>query len=182
MSKSSYFFGQSVFGQLISLIDFNKINTIARKHKADYYIKKFNTSDRLISMPFAIFAHCTSFREVAASMLSLKGKMNHFQLKHIPYRSTLSDANKRRSHLVFQEIYYLLFREYRPIISDSRESHIWEKLIEIFDASTMSLFKDILSYVGREPNIGKRKEGIKVHTNQFTRKSSQACLVLGSHH
>jgi hypothetical protein len=103
-------------------------------------------------------------REVAASMLGLKGKMNHFQLKHIPYRSTLSDANKRRSHLVFQEIYYSLFKEYQSIISDSRESYIWEKLIEIFDASTMSLFKDILSCVGREPNTGKRKGGIKVHT------------------
>jgi hypothetical protein len=164
MSKSSYFFGQSVFGQLISLIDFNKINAIAKKHKADYYIKKFNTSDHLISMLFSTFAHCTSLREVAASMLGLKGKMNHFQLKHIPYRSTLSDANKRRSHLVFQEIYYSLFKEYQSIISDSRESYIWEKLIEIFDASTMSLFKDILSCVGREPNTGKRKGGIKVHT------------------
>ena len=37
-------------------------------------------------------------------MLGLKGKMNHFQLKNIPYRSTLSDANKRRSHEVFQSI------------------------------------------------------------------------------
>jgi hypothetical protein len=50
-------------------------------------------------MLFATFAHCTSLREVAASMLGLKGKMNQFQLKHIPYRSTLSDANKSRSHL-----------------------------------------------------------------------------------
>lgn len=115
MNKSNYFFGQSVFGQLISLIDLSKINTIARKHKADHYVKKFDTSDHLISMLFSTFAHCTSLREVAASMLGLKGKMNHFQLKNIPYRSTLSDANKRRSHLVFQDVYYSLLKEYRSI-------------------------------------------------------------------
>lgn len=81
MNKSNCFFGQSVFGQLISLIDLSKINTIARKHKADYYVKKFDISDHLISMLFSTFAHCTSLREVAASMLGLKGKMNHFQLE-----------------------------------------------------------------------------------------------------
>jgi len=84
MNKSSYFFGQSVFGQLISLLDFNKIRTISKKHMSDYYVKKFDTSDHLVSMLFSTFANCTSLREVAASMLGLKGKTNHFQLKHIP--------------------------------------------------------------------------------------------------
>jgi len=164
MNKSSYFFGQSVFGQLISLLDLNKIKTISKKHMSDYYVKKFDTSDHLISMLFSTFANCTSLREVAASMLGLKGKMNHFQLKHIPYRSTLSDANKRRSHLVFQDVYYLLLKEYHSIISDSRQTYAWENRLEIIDSSTISLFKDILSCVGRKSNTGKRKGGIKVHT------------------
>ena len=164
MNKSSYFFGQSVFGQLISLIDLNKIRTISKKHMSDYYVKKFDTSDHLISMLFSTFANCTSLREVAASMLGLKGKVNHFQLKHIPYRSTLSDANKRRSHLVFQDVYYSLLKEYHSIISDSRQTYAWENRLEIIDSSTISLFKDILSCVGRKSNTGKRKGGIKVHT------------------
>lgn len=164
MNKSSYFFGQSVFGQLISLLDFTKIRTISKKHMSDYYVKKFDTSDHLVSMLFSTFANCTSLREVAASMLGLKGKTNHFQLKHIPYRSTLSDANKRRSHLVFQDVYYSLLKEYHSIISDSRKVYAWENRLEIIDSSTISLFKDILSCVGRKSNHGKRKGGIKVHT------------------
>jgi hypothetical protein len=164
MNKSSYFFRQSVFGQLISLLDFNKIRTISKKHMSDYYVKKFDTSDHLVSMLFSTFANCTSLREVAASMLGLKGKTNHFQLKHIPYRSTLSDANKRRSHLVFQDVYYSLLKEYHSIISDSRQVYAWENRLEIIDSSTISLFKDILSCVGRKSNHGKRKGGIKVHT------------------
>jgi len=135
MNKSSYFFGQSVFGQLISLIDLSKINCISKKYMADHYVKKFDTSDHLISMLFSTFAHYTSLREVAASMLGLKVKMNHFQLKHIPYKSTLSDANKRRSHLVFQDIYYSLLKEYHPIISDSRQSYAWENRLEIIDSN-----------------------------------------------
>lgn len=163
MNKSNYFFGQSVFGQLISLLDLTKVNTVAKKHLSDRYVKKFDTSDHLISMLFSTFAHCTSLREVAASMLGLKGKMNHFQLKNIPYKSTLSDANKRRSHLVFQDIYYYLLQEYHSIISDSRQSYAWENRLEIIDSSTISLFKDILSCVGRKAATGKSKGGIKVH-------------------
>ncbi len=106
MNKSNYFFGQSVFGQLISLIDIRIITSVVKKHMSDHYVKKFDTSDHLISMLFSTFANCTSLREVAGSMLGLKGKTNHFQLKHIPYKSTLGDANQRRSHLVFQDIYY----------------------------------------------------------------------------
>lgn len=164
MSKSNYFFGQSVFGQLISLIDLNKIKALGKKHLSDYYTKKFDTSDHLISMLFSTFAHCSSLREVSSSMLGLKGKMNHFQLKHIPYKSTLSDANKRRSHLVFQDIYYSLLKVYHPIISDSRKSYAWENRLEIIDSTTITLFKDILTCVGRKSNTGKRKGGIKVHT------------------
>jgi hypothetical protein len=163
MNKSNYFFGQSVFGQLISLIDLNSIKSIGKKHLSDHYVKKFDTSDHLITMLFSTFAHCTSLREVAASMLGLKGKMHHFQLKHIPFRSTLSDANKRRSELVFQDIYYSLLKEYDPIISDS-QTFVWENRLEIIDSTTISLFKDILNCVGRKSSTGKSKGGIKVHT------------------
>lgn len=90
--------------------------------------------------------------------------MKHFQLEHIPYRSTLSDANNRRSHLFFQDIYYCLLDQYHPIISDSRPFYSWEYKLEIINSSTISLFKDILSCVGSMSNTGKRKGGIKVHT------------------
>jgi hypothetical protein len=163
MDKSKYFFGQSVFGQLISLIDPTIISETVKEYQSDYRIKKFDTSDHLISMLFSTFAQCTSLREVSGSMLGLKGKTKHFQLKHIPFRSTLSDANKRRSHQVFEKIYYSLYKRHRHIISDSRKEYDWEKRVEIVDSTTISLFKDILQCVGREPASGKRKGGIKVH-------------------
>jgi hypothetical protein len=123
MNKSSYFFGQSVFGQLISLINSDLIKSAVRKHNSDHYTKKFSTSDHLISMLFSTFSHCTSLREIAAGMLGLKGRTNHFLLKNMPHRSTLSVANVRRSCLVFQEIYYSLLNFYRPIISDSHQQY-----------------------------------------------------------
>lgn len=164
MDKSTHFFGTSVFGQLISLIDTNIISSSVKKHASDHYVKKFKTKDHLISMLFCSFAKCTSLREVSGAMLGLSGKTKHFQLNHIPKKSTLSDANSRRSSDVFGEIYNQLLKQYGHYISDSRIKDVINKQIEIIDSSTISLFKDILKCVGRNPENGKKKGGIKVHT------------------
>lgn len=164
MDKSTHFFGNSVFGQLISLIDPQIISGSSKACNSDRYVKKFTTKDHLISMLFCAFAKCTSLREVSGAMLGLSGKTKHFQLKHIPKRSTLSDANQKRSSDVFGNIYNKLLVQYGNVFSDSRIKDVINKQIEIFDSTTISLFKDILKCVGRNPADGKKKGGIKVHT------------------
>src|SRR5208283_2131458 len=164
MSKSNHFFGQSVFGQLISLIDETIINRAVKKYNTDYYVKKFTTKDQLISMLFCVFGKCNSIREVCGAMLGLKGKTNHFELKHLPKRSTLSDANKQRTHEVFEFIYHALLKQHKNIITDSRIKEAIKKNVKIFDSTTISLFQDILKCTGRKPKSGKSKGGIKAHT------------------
>jgi len=164
MDKSTYFFGTSVFGQLISLIDSKIVSDSVKSSKSDRYIKKFTTKDHLISMVFCAFAKCSSLREVSGAMLGLSGKTKHFQLSHIPRKSTLADANQRRDSDVFGKIYNKLLKQYRGVFSDSRIKDVIDKQIEIIDSTTISLFKDILKCVGRNPKNGKKKGGIKVHT------------------
>ena len=164
MGKSNYFSSKSVFGQLISLIDDKFIKDSVKKSDSDRYVKRFKTKDHLISMLFCSFAKCNSLREVSGAMLGLSGKTDHFQLKHIPKRSTLSDANKNRKVEVFEDIYNKLLKQYGSVLSDSRIKDVINKQVKIVDSSTISLFKDILGCVGRKPKDGKRKGGIKAHT------------------
>ena len=144
MDKNNYFFGQSVLGQLISFLPDSIIASSIKQTKADHYYKKFKTRDHLISMLFSVQSNCTSLREVAGAMLGLSGKTKHFQLNHIPRRSTLSDANKKRSHSVFENVYQKLLVHYKPVLSDSRQKYRWMNKIDIIDSTTISLFKDIL--------------------------------------
>lgn len=164
MGKSNYFSSKSVFGQLISLIDDSIIKKEVKKCESDRYTKRFTTKDHLISMLFCSFSKCTSLREVSGAMLGLSGKTSSFQLTHIPKRSTLSDANRRRDVLVFENIYHQLLKQYGGFLSDSRIKDVINKQVKIFDSSTISLFKDIMGCVGRNPKSGKRKGGIKLHT------------------
>lgn len=146
------------------MISLQIIGKAVSKTNSDYYTKRFSTKDHLISMLFCVFAKCSSLREVSGAMLGLSGKTKHFQLESIPYRSTLSDANAKRNCEVFGLIYNMLLREYGQFISDSRIKDVIKKQIEIFDSTTISLFKDILTCVGRKPQNGKEKGGIKMHT------------------
>ena len=164
MSKSNYFSSKSVFGQLISLIDDKKIKDAVKRHDSDRYVKRFKSKDHLISMLFCSFAKCNSLREVSGAMLGLSGKTENFQLGHIPKRSTLSDANKTRKVEFFEDIYNNLLSAYSSVLSDSRIENVLNKQVKIVDSSTISLFKDILSCVGRKAKNGKSKGGIKVHT------------------
>ena len=164
MSKSTYFSSKSVFGQLISLIEDKKIKDAVKKHDSDRYVKRFKSKDHLISMLFCSFSKCTSLREISGAMLGLSGKTAGFQLSHIPKRSTLSDANKNRDVLVFENIYHELLKQYGAFLSDSRIKDVIKKQVKIFDSTIISLFKDILEGVGRHPKTGKKKGGIKVHT------------------
>ena len=164
MSKSNHFSIKSVFGQLISLIDDSLVRKEVKKCGSDRYTKRFTTKDHLISMLFCSFSKCTSLREISGAMLGLSGKTAGFQLHHIPKRSTLSDANKKRDVLVFENIYHGLLKQYGSFLSDSRIKTVINKQVKIFDSTTISLFKDILEGVGRNPKTGKKKGGIKVHT------------------
>jgi hypothetical protein len=52
-------------------------------------------------MIFATLSGSSSLREVSSIMLACEGKINHLGLSNYPKRSTLSDANKKRSSSVF---------------------------------------------------------------------------------
>ena len=176
MSKSKNFSGQPIIKQLLGFIDRGIINRTAEKHKSDRYTKKFTTYEHLVTMIFTVISGCSSLREVTSIMLACEGKINHLGLKYFPKRSTLSDANKRRSSQVFADIYYQLYHRYKSFLSDSRTKDSAVKDLMIVDSSTISLFSDILKGVGRNPISGKKKGGIKMHT-MINAMEDVPCLV-----
>lgn len=176
MSKSKNFSGQPIIKQILNFILPNDIYRTAQKHNSDRYTKKFTTYEHLVTMIFTVISGCSSLREVSSIMLACEGKINHLGLKDFPKRSTLSDANKRRSSAVFGEIYHLLYKRYHRFLSDSRPSEPSIKGLKIVDSSTITLFSDILKGVGRNPLNGKKKGGIKMHT-MINAMEDVPCLI-----
>lgn len=164
MGKSINFSGQPVFNQLIKFIDKSEVRKIAKKHGAERYVKKFSTFNHVVVMLFVALEGYHSIREVILGLLANAHKLSHLGLSYLVRRSTFSEANQRRSSKVFGDIYMSVYRSHVSSLADSRLTDSDLKRLYIMDSTTMSLFKDILKGVGRNPKEGKKKGGIKAHT------------------
>ncbi len=162
MGKDTTFIGQPIFLQVIKLLSRADISTIERQNQTNRYTKKFDGYNHLVTLLFSVLANCDSLREVVVGMLSLANKLQHLGLGYIVKRSTLSDANSRRSSTFFAELYTHLYHKYARVLSDSRPKN--EHKLYIMDSTTITLFKQILKGAGRNPKSGKKKGGMKVHT------------------
>lgn len=167
MSKSTHFFGQPVYGQLIKRLNKEKILQISRSLGGERYVKSFDGFTHLLTMLYAVIMRFDSLREIETSMIAEVRKLHHIGIETVPKRSTLSDANSRRSEKFFEEVYRNLYEMNKnKLTSDSRcnGSGNWLKHLRIIDSTTMSLFSNLIfKGVGRHPKTGKKKGGIKVH-------------------
>jgi hypothetical protein len=164
MGKSTNFSGQPIFNQLIKFIDKSEIRKIAKQHKAERYVKKFSTYNHVIVMLFVALEGFHSIREAVLGLLANSHKLSHLGLSYLVRRSTFSEANQRRSSKVFGDIYMSVYRNHVSDLADSRLSDADLRRLYIMDSTTISLFKDILKGVGRNPKEGRKKGGIKAHT------------------
>src|SRR5438876_2427235 len=164
MDEVKKFPGQPVLSQILDVIPNSSIHAANRKHKSNRYYKKLRLRVHLVSLLYGVFSYCNGLRELCEGMLACEGKLTHLGLDKAPARSTISDANSKRSYQVFETIYYELLKKYHSFISDSRLKGLSIRNLKIIDSTTIRLFSEILSGVGRKPQQGgKRKGGIKVH-------------------
>ena len=168
MGKSTHFFGQPVYGQLIKSLNREKILKLSRKNNGEKYVKSFDGFTHLLTMLYAVIMRFDSLREIEAAMTAEIRKLHHVGINKVPKRSTLSDANARRPEKFFEEVYMDLYHSSREkLSSDSRRNGTeqWIKRLRIIDSTTISLFSNVIfKGVGRHPKTGKKKGGIKVHS------------------
>lgn len=169
MRKDSHFIGQPMYGQVINLLDKAKILRFSREKAGERYIKHFDCWQHLVIMLYAIIKRFDSLREISSSMFPEARKLSHLGINAMPRRSTLADANRRRPECIFDAIYRDLYSTYKDeLSSDSRKRQVpkWLCRLQIIDSTTISLFSNLIfKGVGRHPKTGKKKGGIKVHTN-----------------
>jgi hypothetical protein len=157
-----------MYSQVIKLLDKSRILQISREKGGERYTKRFNGWIHLVVMLYAIIMRFDSLREITASLLTEACKLSHIGITFKIGRSTLADANKRRSEAIFESIYRDTYATYRHVLSsDSRTGKTpqWMRRLQIIDSTTITLFSNLIfKGVGRHPKNGKKKGGIKVHT------------------
>ncbi|MFD2037599.1 DUF4372 domain-containing protein [Belliella marina] len=163
--KNNFLSGHPLIAQLLSLIPSEVFNQCVEQENSDRYYKKLKTKDHFICMFYAVLTKNGSLREVCKNTGLIILTLIPFGMKQLPAKSTLSDANRNRDHKVFALLYSRLFRHYKRVLQGNWleiGGEVDPILVEVFDSTTVTLFKNILKGAGRNPLEGNKKGGAKV--------------------
>lgn len=164
MNQGSLFTGQPVMSQLLHMVPRWLVERLAKEHRADHYCKKFFAYDHVVTMLSACFLGCTSLQELISGMQASEHRLLHLGLKNTPRKSTLADANARRSEAFFGALFHALHRLHFPVSPDSpRGMKGLEHKLHILDSTTISLFSDVMHGTGNYGTNGRKKGGAKAH-------------------
>lgn len=161
--------GQPIIGQLISLIPSEIFSKASLLSNSDSKFHKMSAKVHFICLFYAVLTKNSSLREVCKNITLVGRKLISYGLDILPCRSTLSDANRKRGSDYFAQIYKLLFEHYKEYLNEKQFSlpiggEVETSKIEVFDSTTITLFKEILKGAGRNSIDGKKKGGIKAFT------------------
>ena len=134
-----------MFGQLINLLDKEKIAKISRKNGGERYIKKFDLWQHLSIMFYAVIKRYDSLREIAGCMLPEARKLAHLGISVMPKRSTLSDANARRPECVFEAVNRDLYERYRKELSSDSLTVVVSMSSSLSTQSSSAKFQRLLT-------------------------------------
>ena len=162
LNKSS----QPILGQLLSFIPRELFRQSVEVFGSDKWYKKVKTWDQFVFMFYGVLTGSSTLREIIKNFMLMGEKLAHCGIFRVPRRSSVSDANAKRDAQVFGYFYMHLYLYYKRYLSDSYlpmpiHGEVDPKQVEIFDSTTVTLFKEVFKACGRLPKDGRRKGGLK---------------------
>jgi hypothetical protein len=169
MDKFTRNSGMPVLGQLLSFIPRSSFNKSVSELQTDRYTKKFKSWDHLVVMLFTVIEDIGGIRELCSGLAAHNQSLKHLGMGCLPRRSTLSDANLRRSAELFERTFSSIYKFHHRFFSDSSipRNEEWLSRLFLVDSTTITLFKNIMKGCGNSLANGKRKGGVKIHTGMW---------------
>lgn len=141
----------TVLGSLLKAVPRRNFAGIVERHRGDRYIKDFSSWDHLVALVFAQLDRIGSLRELTAVW---NAQDSHYHLGSGPVcRSTVSDANRRRSAAIFAETFAVLSE--RAAAALPRHG---SQVVRLIDASPIPL-----TSLSRWARWNGRTRGLKLH-------------------
>lgn len=162
--------GKPVICQLLSLVPDSIFTETIKDTCSDHYYKQMKSKDHFVCLFYAVLTRNGSLRSVCKNIMFLGKKLMYYGLSQMPCKSTLSDANRNRDSRFFASLYLKLYMHYKSYLLENSFSlpiggEVEASKVEVFDSTTVTLFKEILKGAGRKPKGDKKKKGgIKAFT------------------
>jgi IS4 transposase len=123
----------SVFHSVLKQVPWHRFDRLVDEHRADKHVRTLTTKGQLIALIYAQLSGAQSLREIEAALTSHATKLYHLGGEEVA-RTTLADANARRSWQVFSGLFaHLAGRVARGLRRKAGEA------VHLIDATGLSL-------------------------------------------
>ena len=150
--------GQYVFSQLVSHLDRNHFNYLARKYDGNRYVKHFSCWNQLLAMMFGQLSNRESLRDVVVALEAHHSKCKFLGIGSKPIaKTTLASANQNRDYRIFEDFAFYMMKE----ACEKRATN----LLDIpgkkyaFDSTTIPLCLSTFPWA----RFRRKKGGVKAH-------------------
>jgi Transposase DDE domain/Domain of unknown function (DUF4372) len=99
----------SVFHGLLKHVPWDEFERLVVEHRTDFRVRRLTTRSQFVALLYGQLSGASSLRDVVIRMKSQKEWLYHLGAKPVP-RSTLAEANAKRSSEVFTALFELMIK------------------------------------------------------------------------
>ena len=155
--------GRTVFSQLMDFIPIDDFRQSVKRYKGNRRVRKFSCWEQFLCMAFAQLTYRESLRDIETCLQSLGSQLYHSGIRSKVARSTLADANERRSWQIYHELALVLIERARILYREDCFFSELEHTLYAFDSTMIELCLTLFPWAHASGNI-KTTAAVKLHT------------------
>lgn len=166
-----YQYSNTIFNQLLNFLPKDSFSQFVGQHHGDKYVKRVTTWNQLILLLYAQSTGKDSLREIETGFKAHDGSWYHLGVNSVA-KSSLADANRRRSYQIFEKLFYSLLKQCQEVLPERDFS--FKNPLYSFDSTTIKLCLSIFDWA----KYSKTKGALKLHTLFNNRTTVPELLIL----
>jgi hypothetical protein len=152
--------GSTIFTQLMAHASRFALDRCVQRYRGNHRVRRFTCRDQFLVMAFAQLTYRESLRDIEVSLGAVPERLYHLGIRHPVSRSTLAEANEKRSWQIYADFAQLLIAEARRLYSGEAQLLELDQTVYALDTTTIDLCLALFPWA----RFRRRKGAIKLHT------------------
>lgn len=163
----------TVLGQLLDVLPRDKFELLTGQHRGDRCVRKLTCWQQLTILLYAQITEKDSLRDIETGLLIQHRSWYHLGIETVA-RSTLAEANGKRSAKIFESFFYTFLQECLCFSTDTAKDFSFENPLYAIDSTTIRLCLALFPWA----KFRKRKGAIKLHVLLNIRSQIPELIVI----
>jgi hypothetical protein len=152
--------GRTVFAQLMDWLPKYEFEKCVKNYRGNYHVRTLPCYEQFLVMAFAQLTYRESLRDITTCLKAMGRRLYHAGIRNSIARSTLADANEKRSWKIFADFAHILIREAVDLYAGEEFGVELEQAAYALDATTIDLCLSLFPWA----KFRRHKAAIKLHT------------------